>query len=57
MSTSMTIEIALLAVVAVVILIALWFVLINKRKQHRQVKADEIREQAKDEERVCCTDR
>jgi len=50
MSTSMTIEIALFAVVAVVILIALCFVLANKRKQHRQVKADEIREQAKDEE-------
>jgi hypothetical protein len=50
MSTSMTIEIALFAVAAVVILIALCFVLINKRKQHRQVKADEIREQAKGEE-------
>jgi hypothetical protein len=49
MSTSVTIEIAFFAVAAVCVFIALCLVLINKRKQRRHIKADEIRQQAKDE--------
>jgi regulatory protein YycI of two-component signal transduction system YycFG len=49
MSTSMTISIGFFAVAAIVVLIALGWVLVNKRKQHRHAKANEIRERAKDE--------
>lgn len=49
MSTSMTISIGFFVVAAIVVLIALGWVLVNKRKQHRRAKANEIREQAKDE--------
>jgi uncharacterized protein HemX len=49
MSTSVIITIAFFAVAAIGILIALGWVLVNKGKHHRHVKADEIREQAKDE--------
>ncbi len=49
MSTGMIIMIAFFAVAAIVILVALGWVLVNKRTQHRRVKADEIRDQAKEE--------
>jgi FtsZ-interacting cell division protein ZipA len=49
MSTIMIIMIAFFAVAAIVILVALGWVLVNKRTQHRRVKADEIRDQAKEE--------
>jgi len=41
MSTGMIIMIAFFAVAAIVILVALGWVLVNKRTQHRRVKADE----------------
>ena len=50
MSTSMIVTIALFAVAAVAILIALGWVLVNKRTQRRRhVKAEKIRNEAKDE--------
>jgi hypothetical protein len=49
MSTSMIITIAFFAVAAMSILIALGWVLVNKRKHNRHLKADQIREQVKDE--------
>jgi uncharacterized protein HemX len=49
MSTGMIIMIAFFALAAIAILVALGWVLVNKRTQHRRVKADEIRDQAKEE--------
>jgi uncharacterized protein HemX len=49
MSTGTIVAIAFLALAAVAIVIALGWVLVSKRMQHRHVKADEIREQAKGE--------
>ena len=49
MSTIMIVMIAFFALAATVILVALGWVLVNKRTQHRRVKADEIRDQAKEE--------
>src|ERR1700739_2831235 len=49
MSTGMIIVIAFFAVAAIAILVTLGWVLVNKRTQHRHAKANEIREQAKEE--------
>jgi uncharacterized protein HemX len=49
MSTSMIITIAFFAVAIILILVALGWVFVNKRTQHRHVEADEIRDQAKEE--------
>src|ERR1700739_386082 len=49
MSTGMIIVIAFFAVAAIAILVVLGWVLVNKRTQHRHVKAGEIRNQAKEE--------
>ena len=49
MSTSVIISIALFAVAAGAILIALGWVLVNTRKHNRHLRAEQIREQAKDE--------
>ena len=49
MSTSNIISIVFFAVAAILILIALGWVLVNKRKHNRHLKADQIREQVKDE--------
>jgi hypothetical protein len=49
MSTNMIISIGFLAVAAISILIALGWVLVNGRKHNRHLKADQIREQARDE--------
>jgi uncharacterized protein HemX len=49
MSTGMIIVIAFFAVAAIAILVTLGWVLVNKRTQHRHAKANEIRDQAKEE--------
>jgi len=49
MSTSMIITIAFFAVAAILILVALGWVFVNNRTQHRHAKAEEIRDQAKEE--------
>ena len=49
MSTSMIIPIAFFAVAIILILVALGWVVVNKRQRRRHVKADEIRDQAKEE--------
>jgi uncharacterized protein HemX len=49
MSTGIIIMVAFFAFAAIVILVALGWVLVNMRTQRRRVKADEIRDQAKEE--------
>ena len=49
MSTSMIVPIAFFAVAIIPILVALGWVFVNKRTQHRHVEAEKIRDQAKEE--------
>jgi uncharacterized protein HemX len=49
MSTSMIIPIAFFAVAIILILVALGWVVVNKRQRRRQVEAEKIRDQAKEE--------
>src|SRR5512147_895675 len=49
MSTGMIIPIAFFAVAIILILVALGWVVVNKRQRRRQVEAEKIRDQAKKE--------
>ena len=49
MSTGMIIPIAFFAVAIILILVALGWVVVNKRQRRRQVEAEKIRDQAKEE--------
>ena len=49
MSTGMIIPIAFFAVAIILILVALGWVVVNKRQRRRQIEAEKIRDQAKEE--------